>query len=109
MQVDQCCDDTLKNCEDGLDGLEVMIEKVYRSGKSLTVQMVMAAAEQTYIGQRDLGRQLAEAEYLRQVEEGKAMGERMFQEMVEVAREEGEQEFKRQVEAGSRLSSSLLY
>ena len=73
---------------------------MYRSGKELTVQMVTAAAEQSYIGQRDLGRQLAEAEYLRQVEEGKTMGERMFQEMVEVARGEGEEEFRRQVEAG---------
>ena len=52
-----------------------------RSGKSLTVQMVMAAAEQAFIGQRDLGGQLARAEFLRQVEQGKVMGERMFQEM----------------------------
>ena len=71
-----------------------------RSGKSLTVQMVMAAAEQTFIGQRDLGSQLARAEFLRQVEEGKVMGERMFQEMVEVARGEGDKEFRRRLEEG---------
>ena len=71
-----------------------------RSGKSLTVQMVMAAAEQAFIGQRDLGSQLARAEFLRQVEQGKVMGERMFQEMVEVARGEGEMEFKRRLEEG---------
>ena len=71
-----------------------------RSGKSLTVQMVMAAAEQAFIGQRDLGSQLARAEFLRQVEEGKVMGERMFQEMVEVARGEGDKEFRRRLEEG---------
>ena len=71
-----------------------------RSGKSLTVQMVMAAAEQAFIGQIDLGSQLARAEFLRQVEEGKVMGERMFQEMVEVARGEGDKEFRRRLEEG---------
>ena len=64
------------------------------------MQMVMAAAEQAFVGQRDLGGQLARAEFLRQVEQGKVMGERMFQEMVEVARGEGDKEFKRRVKEG---------
>ena len=113
--VDQRCNDLIGEADDACLGVLDQIQERFASGlgeamqiadeqcdaaKDTTVEMVKVAAEQTYQGQADLGRQLAEAEFRRQVEEEKNGGEGIFQEEVEKGRAEAEKAFRRQVEEG---------
>ena len=119
--VDQRCNELIGEADDACLGILDQIQERFASGLGeamqiadeqcdaageTTVEMVKAAAEQTYQGQADLGRQLAEAEFGRQVEEEKNRGERMFQEEVEKQRAEGEKEFRRQVEEGRMMAEA---
>ena len=119
--VDQRCSELIGEADDACLGILDQIQERFAGGLGeamqiadeqcdaageTTVEMVKAAAEQTYQGQADLGRQLAEAEFRRQVEEEKNRGERMFQEEVEKQRAEGEKEFRRQVEEGRMMAEA---
>ena len=109
-EAQAACDDVLRQIQDRFGSAlgDAMREGDTQcdAAKQLTLEMVRQGAEQSYIGQRDLGRQLAEAEFRRQVEEEKNRGERMFQEQVEKQREEGEQEFRRQIEEGRLMAET---